>query len=474
MIEVLNFINNEFLPSNTNKTIDGINPATEEVFYKLPQSDAMDVISAIQAANSAFPEWSGLSPRERSDWLMKLAQAIEDNLDAFSEAETLDNGKPLWLSKSLDIPRAVENFRFFATRLLHSRSESLNSSTLHNYVEHSPVGAFSLISPWNLPLYLLTWKIAPCLASGNVAICKPSEVTSYTAFLLAKTMKEVNFPAGVCNFIFGYGHELGETLVAHPGIKGVSFTGGTDTGQKIASMSAPHFKKVSLEMGGKNSAIVLKDADIKKAVQTCIRSSFLNQGEICLCTERIFIHQSVYEEFKTLFVEEVKKLKVGNPLDESSFMGPLVSKEHFDKVKASVETAKSDKAKILFGGEALGTKGFYYSPTVMEGLSNCSPLQQDEIFGPVVNLSPFKRVDEAIRKANTTPYGLCATLFTQDLSKAHQLAQKLDVGTVWINTWLKRDLRVPFGGMKSSGMGREGGDYSFEFFTETKTISIEI
>jgi len=454
MINFLNFINNEFVPSHTGRSIDGINPATEEAFYTLPQSDALDAVSAIQAASSSFSEWSQTSPYERSNWLMKLAKTIEDNLDAFAEAESLDTGKPLWLSKSLDIPRAIENFRFFATRCLHTSSESLNSSTLHNFVERSPLGAFSLISPWNLPLYLLTWKIAPCLATGNTAICKPSEVTSYTAFLLAKTMKEINFPKGVCNFIFGYGHELGESLVSHPAIKGVSFTGGTETGKKVASMAAPYFKKLSL---------------------ACIRSSFLNQGEICLCTERIFIHESIYEDFKTMFLEEVKKISVGNPLDESNFMGALVSKEHFEKVKASVEKAKSDKANILFGGSALeNQKGYFYLPTVMENLSDCSSLQKDEIFGPVVNLFSFSDTSEAIQKVNTTPYGLCATLFTENLTLAHKLARKIDVGTVWINTWLKRDLRVPFGGMKASGVGREGGDYSFEFFTEAKTISIEI
>ena len=482
IIEIQNFINGEFKPSTNSEVLDNIDPSTSEIYSTLPKSDALDVVYAIQAAKKAFERWKNLTAQERSDWLHKIADGIEKNFEAFAEAESRDTGKPLWLARSLDIPRAIENFRFFASRILNYESKFYDSKNILSYVQKSPIGVCALISPWNLPLYLLTWKIAPCLAAGNVAICKPSEVTPMTAYLLAKVFQDINLPKGVCNILFGLGQDVGEALVSHPGVSAISFTGGTSTGKTIAGIAAPSFKKLSLELGGKNSAIILKDADLKKAVEVCIRSSFLNQGEICLCTERIFIQNEIYDDFKKLFLEEVAKLQVGDPKQEQTFMGPLVSKAHLDKVLACVELAKKDKAKILYGGETFAQaelppemhKGFFFKPTVMEDLSDCSELQQDEIFGPVVSLRPFKHAFEAVKWANTTPYGLCATLFTQDLTKAHKLASQIDVGTVWINTWLKRDLRVPFGGMKSSGLGREGGDYSLDFFTEAKTVCLEI
>lgn len=482
MIEILNYINGEFKPSSNNETLNNINPSNGKIYSTLPKSDALDVVYAVQSSKKAFERWKELTAHERSNWLNKIADGIEENFDAFAEAESEDNGKPIWLARSLDIPRAIENFRFFASRILNFESKSYEMKNTLSYVQKQPLGVCALISPWNLPLYLLTWKIAPCLAAGNVAICKPSEVTPMTAYLLAKVFEKIGLPKGVCNILFGLGQDVGEALVSHPGITGVSFTGGTATGKKISQIAAPNFKKMSLELGGKNSAIILKDANLKKAVEVCIKSSFLNQGEICLCTERIFIQDEIYEEFKKLFISEVEKLKVGDPKLESSYMGPLVSEAHLNKVLSCIELAKKDKAKILFGGTKVeGTalpenlkNGYYIKPTVMEDLSDCSELQQDEIFGPVVSLRPFKYAHEAVKWANTTPYGLCATLFTQDLSKAHKLASTIDVGTVWINTWLKRDLRVPFGGMKSSGLGREGGDYSLDFFTEAKTVCLEI
>lgn len=482
MIEILNYINGEFKPSSNNETLNNINPSNGKIYSTLPKSDALDVVYAVQSSKKAFERWKELTAQERSNWLNKIADGIEENFDAFAEAESEDNGKPIWLARSLDIPRAIENFRFFASRILNFESKSYEMKNTLSYVQKQPLGVCALISPWNLPLYLLTWKIAPCLAAGNVAICKPSEVTPMTAYLLAKVFDKIGLPKGVCNILFGLGQDVGEALVAHPGVTAISFTGGTATGKKISQIAAPNFKKMSLELGGKNSAIILKDANLKKAVEVCVKSSFLNQGEICLCTERIFIQDEIYEEFKKLFISEVEKLKVGDPKLESSYMGPLVSEAHLNKVLSCIELAKKDKAKILFGGTKLESNelpedlknGYYLKPTVMEDLSDCSELQQDEIFGPVVSLRPFKYAHEAVKWANTTPYGLCATLFTQDLSKAHKLASTIDVGTVWINTWLKRDLRVPFGGMKSSGLGREGGDYSLDFFTETKTVCLEI
>lgn len=481
-LEILNYVDGEFKPSLNSDVIENFDPSTDAVYSTLPKSDALDAVFAIKSAKKAFERWSTLSAQDRSMWLHKIADGIEKHFESFAEAESLDTGKPLWLARSLDIPRAIENFRFFANRILNYESKSYEMKGALSYVQKQALGVCALISPWNLPLYLLTWKIAPCLATGNVAICKPSEVTPLTAFLLAKVLEEIKFPKGVCNILFGLGSEVGEALISHPGVAAVSFTGGTATGKKIAEIAAPSFKKLSLELGGKNSAIILKDANLKKAVEVCIKSSFLNQGEICLCTERIFIQDEIYEEFKTLFLAEVEKLQVGDRKEEKTFMGPLVSKSHLHKVIDCIELAKKDKAKILYGGETLKedlTKsdlksGYYIKPTVMEDLSDCSELQQDEIFGPVVSLRPFKYAHEAIKWANTTPYGLCATLFTQDITKAHKLSANLDVGTVWINTWLKRDLRVPFGGMKSSGLGREGGDYSLDFFTEAKTICLEI
>lgn len=478
--EILNFIDGEFKPAQSALTLDNYDPSVSKVYSTLPRSEALDVVFAIKSAKKAFERWKELSVEERSQWLLKIADGIEKNFEAFAEAESRDTGKPLWLARKLDIPRAIENFRFFAARILNYESKSYSMKNAMSYVHKQPLGVCALISPWNLPLYLLTWKIAPCLAAGNVAICKPSEVTPMTAFLLAKVFQDIGLPKGVCNIIFGLGQEAGEALVTHPGVSAISFTGGTSTGKKIVELAAPKFKKLSLELGGKNSAIILKDANLKKAVEVCVRSSFLNQGEICLCTERIFIQDEIYDEFKKLFLEEIQKLQIGNRLDEKTFMGPLVSVAHFNKVSSCVELAKKDKAKILFGGEAVSSSelpeghqnGYYFKPTVLEDLSDCSELQQDEIFGPVASLRPFKYAHEAVKWANTTPYGLCATLFTQDLTKAHKLSQTLDVGTVWINTWLKRDLRVPFGGMKSSGLGREGGDYSLDFFSETKTVCL--
>lgn len=484
MTEILNYIHGEFVPAQSQKTLDNINPATGKVYSTLPDSEAVDVVFAIQSAKKAFTKWSAFTPQERSEWLNKIADGIENRFDEFATAESIDQGKPLWLAKKMDIPRAILNFRFFAKQILqYEYKKTLPSDedpNVINYIERQPMGVASLISPWNLPLYLLTWKIAPCLASGNTAVCKPSEVTPMTAYLLAQVLKEIGLPAGVCNFIFGTGPNVGDTLTSHPGISIISFTGGTETGRKITANSADRFKKVSLEMGGKNAAIVLEDCDLDTAIPALIKAAFLNQGEICLCIERFFIHEKIYKVFLEKFIEATKKLKVGDPFAEDTFMGPLVSKAHLEKVLNAVERMKQDKAKVLFGGTSDvdvpsdNKEGYFFNPTIVEDLSDCSEMQQEEIFGPVASFRSFKNLSEAIKWANTTPYGLCATVWTQDTNKAQKIATKLDVGTVWINTWMKRDLRVPFGGMKDSGLGREGGDYSFDFFTETRTVCIQL
>lgn len=478
---IQNFINGEWKPAAAGDTIDKINPMNGEVQYQIPDSKAVDVVLAVQAATKAFPAWSALSAQDRAKYLNRIADRIEQRLEEFALAETEDVGKPLELSKTLDIPRAISNFRFFASRLLHHEEASSEvDGKFLNYTIRQPVGVAALISPWNLPLYLLTWKIAPALAMGNTVVCKPSELTPKTAFLLSEVMNEVELPKGVCNIVFGTGPDAGQALVEHPGVPLISFTGGTATGEKISKSAAPFFKKLSLELGGKNSAIILKDADLKRAVLGTVRSSFLNQGEICLCTSRILVQEDIYQQFISEFTREVDELIVGDPMQVGTFMGPLVSKPHFEKVQKALNQALEEKGKLVAGAKGdneLKEKfkgGFFMRPKVIADLTNCSDLHQTEIFGPVVTVQTFKYPADAVKLANTTPYGLCATLWTQDLSKAHKLSQNLQVGTVWVNTWLQRDLRMPFGGQKASGLGREGGEHSFDFFSEQKTVCLQI
>lgn len=480
MEKIKNYIDGEFKEAQSQKVLENFNPSTGQAYSVLPDSDFSDVVAAVSSAKKAFPKWSKTSYLERSSYLLKIADQIEKQLEDFALAETQDVGKPLWLSRSMDIKRAVDNFRFFATEILHKkeRATTMEDGSI-NYEVRDPIGVAALITPWNLPLYLLTWKIAPALATGNTVVCKPSEVTPMTAFMLSKVMNRVGLPKGVCNFVYGKGKEVGEPLVSHPGVDLVSFTGGTQTGAQIAQTVAPHFKKTSLELGGKNANIIFKDADLEKALETTIKSSFLNQGEICLCGSRIFIQESLFEEFKIKFVKRVSELVVGDPQSAQTFCGPLVSKGHQEKVLSCIEQAKKEKGKVLTGEEPLQLpeefrQGYFVRPTVIDELSDCSELQQKEIFGPVVTLRSFKYPKEAVRWANTTPYGLSASIWTQDLKRAHKVARELDAGTVWINTWLKRDLRMPFGGVKDSGLGREGGEDSIKFFTESKTVCVSL
>lgn len=474
-----NYIGGNLIGPLSGDFLDNINPATGEIYGQIPNSNKKDIDVAVLSAQKAFPSWSTSNLEKRFTILNKIAELIDENVDALALAETNDNGKPLWLSKKVDIYRAAANFRFFATGLMHFASESHHTEgKAVNFTIRQPIGIVGCISPWNLPLYLFTWKIAPALAAGNCVIAKPSEVTPVTAFLLAKICKEAGLPDGVLNIVHGNGPNCGEAIVKHPAIKAISFTGSTRAGEQIASIAAPKFKKLSLELGGKNPNIIFADCDWDKMLDTTIQSSFSNQGQICLCGSRILIEQSVYEKFKTAFVERTKKLTVGDPLDESSNQGAIVSKLHFDKIMHCINLAKQEGGTILCGGHALTIpgrceKGYFIEPTIIENLGPDCKTNREEIFGPVVTLQLFTTVEEALALANATSYGLASTIWTQDISKANLVASKIQSGIVWINCWLLRDLRTPFGGIKNSGVGREGGWEAMKFFTEAKNVCIQ-
>lgn len=460
--------------------MDNINPATGEVYSKTPDSDIKDVEEAVGAAKAAFPLWSTTPAEERFRILNNIAQLIDDNIDALALAETNDNGKPLWLSKRVDIPRASSNFRFFATGIMHFSTESHQmEDKAINYTIRQPIGVVGCISPWNLPLYLFTWKIAPALAAGNCVIAKPSEVTPMTAYLLSIICKEAGLPAGVLNILHGGGPKCGAAIVAHPDIKAISFTGSTRAGRDIAATAAPMFKKISLELGGKNPNIIFADCDWDKMMRTTIQSSFSNQGQICLCGSRVLVEESIYEKFKAEFIARVKKLTVGDPLNDNSKQGAIVSKLHYDKVLSCIALAKEEGGNVLAGGHIINmdgrcAKGLFIAPTVIEGLGPNCRMNMEEIFGPVVTLQSFKTEDEALQLANTSDYGLSATIWTQDVSRANRIAGKVHSGIIWVNCWLLRDLRTPFGGFKNSGVGREGGWDALRFFTEPKNVCIEL
>jgi aminomuconate-semialdehyde/2-hydroxymuconate-6-semialdehyde dehydrogenase len=462
------------------RSIECVNPATGEVFAQVPDSDDKDIDLAVQFAREAFEKWSVTPVEKRFQILNRIADLIEENLDALALAETNDTGKPLWLSKTVDIPRASANFRFFATGIMHFASESHQmEDKAINYTMRQPIGVVGCISPWNLPLYLFTWKIAPALAAGNCVIAKPSEITPVTAFLLSRICNEAGLPAGVLNIVHGTGNRTGEAIVAHPEIKAISFTGSTRAGARIASVAAPMFKKLSLELGGKNPNIIFADCNWERMMNETIRSSFSNQGQICLCGSRILIEQNIYGKFKTEFLDRSKQLTVGDPLDEKTEQGAIVSKVHFDKVMNCIETAKQEGGKILCGGhlvkvEGRCREGFFIAPTVIEGLGPSCKTNMEEIFGPVVTLQSFETEEEALQLANATGYGLSATIWTQDISKANRVAAKTQSGIIWVNCWLLRDLRTPFGGMKNSGVGREGGWEALRFFTESKNVCVEL
>lgn len=481
MHTLANYIGGQLVAAHRGAMLDNIDPSTGRVYAEVPDSDAADIDQAVAAAKAAFPAWSHTPAEERSRFMLRIADAIEQNLDTFALAECIDNGKPLSRCRNVDIPRAVQNFRFFATAILHDRSDLHPMDHLAlNYTLRRPRGVCGLISPWNLPLYLLSWKIAPAIATGNTAVAKPSEVTPMTAHLLAQLCREVGLPPGVLNIVHGTGPRAGAALVAHAEIKTVSFTGSTRAGQEIARVCAPAFKKVSLEMGGKNANIVFADCDLDAAVEQSVQIAFANQGQICLCGSRLLVEQSIAQDFVERFVARARKLRIGDPLDAATDQGAIVSRMQLDKVRSYVDIAREEGGRIILGGQSPSqvsercAGGFFFEPTVVVGLGPACRVNQEEIFGPFVSVMPFADEAHAIEIANGTPYGLSATLFTNDLRRAHRVADALDAGTVWINCWLLRDLRVPFGGVKQSGVGREGGDEALRFFTEPKNVCVKL
>lgn len=479
MITANHFINGAWAPPKGKQYLDGLNPANNSVLYKLARGNAEDIDAAVAAARAAYPAWSARPPEERADFLDKIADGIAARFDQFARAESEDQGKPFALASKMDIPRAILNFRHFAGSMRHWEQESTRvDDKTFNYVLRKSKGVAGLISPWNLPLYLLTWKIAPAIVTGNTVVCKPSEITSLTAHLLTEVLQSVGLPPGVVNMVYGLGGEAGEALVNHVDVPLISFTGGTVTGRKISAAVAPQMKRLSLELGGKNPTLIFADCDREEMWANVLRASFLNQGEICLCGSRIYVEDSFYREFVEEFAKRASYLKVGDPMDPATFMGPLASREHLAKVTSYLELARAEGARFETGGRAPAAldpafkDGNWLAPTVLTGLPEDSRCVQEEIFGPVVTVAPFRDFEDAIRKANGVKYGLSASVWTGSLKTAHQAAQRLDAGTTWINTWLNRDLRMPFGGTKASGLGREGGRYSLEFFTEATTVCV--
>lgn len=480
MMKITNFINGQFVEPRWGQYLDNVEPATGQVYSQVADSNEQDVESAVAAADAAFPQWSKTSAPLRSKVLLRLADLIEENVEALAKAETIDNGKPISLSRSLDIPRAAANFRFFATAILHFSSElHVTDGVALNYTLREPRGVCGLISPWNLPLYLLTWKIAPALACGNTAVAKPSELTPMTAYLLGELCQKASLPPGVLNIVQGRGVIAGAALVKHRKVRTISFTGGTVTGGEIARIAAPMFKKLALELGGKNPNIIFADADLDEAVRESLKSSFSNQGQVCLSGSRIYVERSAYDRFVEHFMAETKKLRIGDPLDPQTKQGAVASKGHMEKILSYMQLAREEGGNVLCGGKRATVDsprcrdGFFIEPTIITGLAQKCRVNCEEIFGPVVTVAPFDSEEEVVSCANYTPYGLSATLWTRDLARAHRVAARLDAGTVWVNCWLVRDLRVPFGGMKSSGVGREGGLEALRFFTEPKNVCVK-
>jgi aminomuconate-semialdehyde/2-hydroxymuconate-6-semialdehyde dehydrogenase len=480
MTTILNMIGGSLVEPLNGEWLDTVNPATGDVHARVPRSTNADVERAVAAAREAFPAWARLTNKQRSKILLAVSQGIADRLDELALAETNDNGKPLWLSKSVDIPRAVDNMAFFATEILHAHTAAHQTDPhVFNYTIRRPIGVVGCISPWNLPLYLFTWKIAPALAAGNTVVAKPSELTPLTAFLFSQICIDAGMPPGVLNIVHGLGAECGKAIVAHPDTKAISFTGGTATGADIARTAAPMFKKLSLELGGKNPTLVFDDVDIAHTARSVARAAFTNQGEICLCGSRIFVQRGIYEQFRAALVAETQRFVVGDPLEETTRMGAVVNEAHMNKVLGYVELAKEEGGSVLIGGQrtVVGGRcqnGFFIEPTLIDGLTPTCRTNMEEIFGPVATIMPFDTEEEAVAAANVTPYGLAASVWTKDLTRAHRVAHAIESGIVWINCWLVRDLRTPFGGMKQSGVGREGGEEALRFFTEPTNVCVQL
>lgn len=480
MEKILNYINGQFVAAQSGGWLDNYNPALGKVYSHIPDSDEHDVSKAVEAAKNAFPVWSSMPTSERSDILLKIADGIDKEFEVLAQAESDDNGKPLKLAKAVDIPRASANMRFFATAILHFESQAHQTDQAAvNYTTRTPLGVVGCISPWNLPLYLFTWKIAPALAAGCTVVAKPSELTPMTAYLFSKICKEAGLPEGVLNVVHGLGGKAGQAIIDHRDVVAISFTGGTVTGKKIAATAAPMFKKLSLELGGKNPNIIFADCDFEQTVSASIHSSFSNQGEICLCGSRILVERPIYDRFVEEFVKRTKQLVVGDPQENNTRIGALVSEGHMNKILDYIKLAKEEGGKIEVGGSRVildgrCANGYFVEPTIITGLDQQCRTNQEEIFGPVVTIMPFDKEEEAIEFANSTAYGLSATLWTENLTRAHRVSHQLKSGIVWVNCWLLRDLRTPFGGMKQSGVGREGGWEALRFFTEQKNICIKL
>ena len=480
MEKLQNYINGALVAPLGETYLDNYDPSRGEVYSLIPDSDERDVKQAVQAAKAAFDGWSKTPVHERSQIMVRISELIGENLDRLASAESKDNGKPVSLATAVDIPRAQSNFYFYATAILHEASESHSMGDVAlNYTLRQPIGVAGCISPWNLPLYLFTWKIAPALAAGNTVVAKPSEITPMTAYLLSELCIEAGLPKGVLNIVHGLGPKVGAALTEHPDVPMISFTGGTATGRQISRVAAPMFKKLSLELGGKNPNMIFDDCDFNDMLSTTVRSSFANQGQICLCGSRIYIQRGIYDKFRDAFVEKVKRMQVGAPDHPKTKMGAVVSEPHMEKVLGYIQLAREEGGKVLCGGERVRLEGeyengYFIAPTVIEGLDHTCRTNQEEIFGPVVTLQPFDTEEEVLGYANSTKYGLASTIWTSDLKRAHRMAAQLHTGIVWVNCWLLRDLRTPFGGVKQSGIGREGGFEALRFFTEPKNVCVKL
>lgn len=480
MEKIFNYINGVLTEPFSGIYLDNMNPAEGRAYSLIPDSGNKDVNHAVEAARRAFLKWSATPAQERSAILIKIADLIDRDLDKLALAESIDQGKPVKLAKTVDIPRASANLRFYATAILHTASDAhFTDHEAINYTQYQPIGVVGCISPWNLPLYLFTWKVAPALAAGCTVVAKPSEVTPMTAYLFSKLCIEAGLPEGVLNIIHGAGPKAGQAIIEHPEIAAISFTGGTATGKKIAATAAPMFKKLSLELGGKNPNIIFADCDFENAVSTTIHSSFSNQGEICLCGSRIFVERPLYEKFLAEFIVRTKALTIGDPLDEKTKVGAIVSEAHMNKILSYIELAKKEGGKIVLGGSRVEPSGrcatgYFIEPTIITDLEHLCRTNQEEIFGPVVTIMPFDTEEEVLEYANSTTYGLSATIWTENLKRAHRVAAQVKSGIIWVNCWLFRDLRTPFGGMKQSGVGREGGFEALKFFTEEKNVCIKL
>ena len=478
MLQIKNFIDGEFSSAISGEYLDDFNPATGEKIGNISNSDQRDVENAVKAAKDAFFEWSSLSMSERIDWLEKIANALESKKEEIAKIESLDTGKPISLARRVDANRSITNFRFFSQFAKQQESLEFEMSDAMNYVHRKPVGVVGLITPWNLPLYLLTWKIAPALVMGNTIVAKPSELTPLTANLFAKTLQEIDFPEGVFNIVNGLGPKAGQAILEHPDIKAISFTGGTQTGRIVAKTAAPLFKKLSLELGGKNATVILKDAELELAAKGAAKAGFTNSGQVCLCGSRILIDESIAEQFTELLIHEIESMKIGDPQNEETDIGSVISIQHLEKVEKYIQLALDEGGEILTGGKRpqlgeINSNGAFLRPTVISGLNINSRTATEEIFGPVVTLHTFKDENEAIEMANSTDYGLAGSVWTKDLERGKEFSKQIDTGIMWVNTWLHRDLRTPFGGVKNSGVGREGGQWSLSFFSEMTNICVK-